>query len=294
VMVGIHVWGGGQNGEEAVTKLAEVIRAGKLKGLREVRLCLSNQLSRAGGEAIGEAITHEGASLNSLEEMDFASCATRAVDALLEGLSRGPHSLPSLHTLKCSHWDRIPTQTARSLSALVSGGRVPSLRHLSVDLSGVGQEGVRPFAAALRSPHVFELRRLDVRFKSIYPANAVTAVGVFSTALSSGHLRRLEELCVRGLYMIEDVRALCVGLGSGQLSSLRELRFSGSSFWVFFGVEGGRALSEVVVAEKLPSLKTLGAFEMALTDNGLRALIERWMSHPAPPSSTSSTYRAIS
>mmetsp|Transcript_40518 Transcript_40518/g.79886 ORF Transcript_40518/g.79886 Transcript_40518/m.79886 type:complete len:178 (+) Transcript_40518:2-535(+) len=110
---------------------------------------------------------------------------------------------------------------------------------------------MQAFAAALSSPHVSALRKLDVTFRGDQPSPAVAEVGMFSQALSSGHLRRLEELRVGGLWVIEEVRALCVGLGSGRLPSLHLLRL----LFCRLGPDGGRALSEVLIAEKAALLE---------------------------------------
>uniref|UniRef100_A0A0G4HNM6 Uncharacterized protein n=1 Tax=Chromera velia CCMP2878 TaxID=1169474 RepID=A0A0G4HNM6_9ALVE len=273
VMVDIELFGGG-NTELGATRFAEVIRAGKLSGLRKVSL--QGYLSPVVGATFGEALTHAEASLNSLEEIGTKSSTVGATAALLGGFSRGPDSLLALHTLRCPLFESITTQGAQSLSALVSGGRVPSLRNMTVNLTNIGPQGMQPFAAALSTPHVSALRQLTVGFGD---SSAAAEVGMFSAALSSGHLRRLENLQVGGLWGIEGVRALCVGLGSGRLSSLRTLLWRYSRL----GAEGGRALSEVLVAEKLPGLRIFEAADTRLTDEGVRALTEGWMSRNPPP-----------
>eukprot|EP00820_Chromera_velia_P014625 Cvel_24759.t1-p1 / transcript=Cvel_24759.t1 / gene=Cvel_24759 / organism=Chromera_velia_CCMP2878 / gene_product=hypothetical protein / transcript_product=hypothetical protein / location=Cvel_scaffold2721:20871-21980(+) / protein_length=370 / sequence_SO=supercontig / SO=protein_coding / is_pseudo=false len=263
-----------------VSRFAEVIRAGKLSGLRSFKYdSVPSRLSRGGWRMFGEALSHADALLDSLEELRILFQTEGANAAFFEGLSRGTGRLPALHTVHCAHDCTIRTQGAQSLSALVSGGGVPSLKDLKVNLRGIGQEGMQAFAAALSSPHVSALRKLDVTFRGDQPSPAVAEVGMFSQALSSGHLRRLEELRVGGLWVIEEVRALCVGLGSGRLSSLHTLHFCNCSL----GVQGGMALSEVLVAEKFPSLTILKAGVMGLTDEGVRALAEGWMSRNPPP-----------
>jgi len=161
----------------------------------------------------------------------------------------------------------------------VRGGKVPSLKELTVNLAGIGQEGMQAFAGALSTSHASALRRLEVRFGGVSPADAAAEVGLFSVALSSGHLCRLEELCVEGLRVIDEVRALYGGLGSGKLTSLLTLCFVFCRLWT----AGGRALSEVLVAEKLPSLRTLSAQTADLADEGVRALIEGWTNREPPP-----------
>uniref|UniRef100_A0A0G4F5V4 Uncharacterized protein n=1 Tax=Chromera velia CCMP2878 TaxID=1169474 RepID=A0A0G4F5V4_9ALVE len=255
-----------------VTRFAEVIRAGKLSGLRSFKYqWYPRMLSREGWRMFGEALSHAGAFLNSLEELHILFQTEEAHAAFFEGLSRGTGRLPVLHTLHCDDDFTIRTEGAQSLSALVSGGRVPSLKDLTVNLRGIGQEGMQAFAAALGSPHVSALRRLDVSISK--------EVGILSGALSSRHVCRLEELQVRGLRLIEEVCALCVGLGSGRLSSLRTLHI-----WFCRFEEGGvRALSELLVAEKLPSLRILEVRGTGLADEGVRALVEVWMTRDPPP-----------
>uniref|UniRef100_A0A0G4HDX1 Uncharacterized protein n=1 Tax=Chromera velia CCMP2878 TaxID=1169474 RepID=A0A0G4HDX1_9ALVE len=249
-MIDVGLWG--DKLHFGLTCLAEVIRAGKLSGLRKFEQHGSGVLSREGGAAFGEALTHGNASLASLKEIIFHQETEEGITGLLSGLSRGPGSLPAFRFLHCFGRCTLPTQSVQSLSALVSAGTVPSLSELRVDLSGIGQEAMQAFAAALGSPQVSALRRLDVAvFRGIAPESAAVQVGMFSGALSSGHLRRLEELCVKGLRVVEEVRALCVGLGSGRLPSLHLLRL----LFCRLGPDGGRALSEVLIAEKAALLE---------------------------------------
>uniref|UniRef100_A0A0G4HQR0 Uncharacterized protein n=1 Tax=Chromera velia CCMP2878 TaxID=1169474 RepID=A0A0G4HQR0_9ALVE len=281
VMVEVELRRGIQEYEDfGMTRFAKVIRQGKLSGLRKLRTGEHFWLSRQGGGVLGEALTHADAPLKSLEEVTLSGQKYPAVEAFLARLCRGPGSLPALRSLECPEfgWGQAP-QFTRSLSAFITGGKVPSLRDLKVDVAGVGQEAMQAFAAALHSPHVFALRRLEVRFGGVSYVNAAADVGMVSVAMSSGNLRRLEELCVGNFREIEEVRALCVGLGSGRLSSLRKLQFLETSL----GVEGGRALSEVLVAEKLPLLRSLVAASTELTDGGVWALTEGWMIRSPPP-----------
>uniref|UniRef100_A0A0G4FRN8 Uncharacterized protein n=1 Tax=Chromera velia CCMP2878 TaxID=1169474 RepID=A0A0G4FRN8_9ALVE len=273
-LIDVGLWG--DNLQFGLTCLAEVIRAGKLSGLRKFEHFGTGVLSREEGGAFGEALTHANASLASLKEIIFHRQTEEGITGLLSGLSRGPGSLPAFRSFP---YTALPTQSVQSLSALVSAGRVPSLSELRVDLSAIGQEAMQAFAAALGSSHVSALRRLDVIFRGTAPESAAVRVGMFSGALSSGHLRGLEELWVRGVRVVEEVRALCVGLGSGRLSSLHRLRLFGCRL----GPDRGRALSEVLVAEKLPSLRTLEVGHTGLTDGGVTALTEGWMSRPPHP-----------
>uniref|UniRef100_A0A0G4GV18 Uncharacterized protein n=1 Tax=Chromera velia CCMP2878 TaxID=1169474 RepID=A0A0G4GV18_9ALVE len=277
VMVDLSLWRGAD--DLGVTSLAQVIRAGKLSGLQKVCFQGLYRLSPAGGGMFGECLSHAEASLNSLEELDMNYQRRETVSAFLGGLLEGSGRLPALHSLQWSSDRAITPEDAQSLSALVNGGTFPFLRNLTLDLSGIGQQRFRALTAALSSPNVSALRRLDVRFRGMAPPNAAAEVGLFSAALTCGHLRRLEELCVRGLYVIEEVRALCEGLGSGRLSSLQKLGLSG----IRLETDGGRALSEVLVAEKLPCLRRLDAFNALLSDEGLIALVDGWLSHPPAP-----------
>uniref|UniRef100_A0A0G4FNV4 Uncharacterized protein n=1 Tax=Chromera velia CCMP2878 TaxID=1169474 RepID=A0A0G4FNV4_9ALVE len=149
VMVDIHLVGGVQDADMGVMRFAEVIRAGKMSGLRHVKFAAYQLLSP---RVLGEALTHADASLNSLEEAHLLYVSDAVMSAFFEGLSRGPGSLPALHTLNCSLAGSLRAQGSQSLSALVSRGRVPALRDLSLNLWGIGQEGIQPFAASLNSP----------------------------------------------------------------------------------------------------------------------------------------------
>eukprot|EP00820_Chromera_velia_P030526 Cvel_13187.t1-p1 / transcript=Cvel_13187.t1 / gene=Cvel_13187 / organism=Chromera_velia_CCMP2878 / gene_product=hypothetical protein / transcript_product=hypothetical protein / location=Cvel_scaffold891:42179-43048(+) / protein_length=290 / sequence_SO=supercontig / SO=protein_coding / is_pseudo=false len=143
--------------DAGVTSFAEIIRAGKLSGLRNFTCREFQVFSRFCWEKIGEAISHAEASLRSLEELDLSD----PMSAFLQGLSRGQGSLPALQSLKC-RYSSIGTEGAQSLSALVRGGRVPSLRDLEVELTQIGQDGMQALAAALQCPHASALRQLDL------------------------------------------------------------------------------------------------------------------------------------
>uniref|UniRef100_A0A0G4HN01 Uncharacterized protein n=1 Tax=Chromera velia CCMP2878 TaxID=1169474 RepID=A0A0G4HN01_9ALVE len=283
VMVDIELRRGRESDADlGVSRFAEIIRSGKLSGLRKVCFSGYSLISREGGADIGEAFTHADASLNSLQLVDLDDQKQAAAAAFLQGLCIGPGRLPALRFLQCPAIDSTlraqGVGAVCSLSALMRDGRVPSLQHLPVCLLGIGREDMQAFAAALSCPHVSALRRLDVSF-GLRSQSVAADVQVFSVALSSGHLRRLQVLLLEGLRLIEEVRALCAGLGSGKLSSLRTLGLSDS----ILGVEGGRALSEVAVAEKLPSLRLLSARHTQLRDKGVTALTEGWMSRVPPP-----------
>uniref|UniRef100_A0A0G4IDU4 Uncharacterized protein n=1 Tax=Chromera velia CCMP2878 TaxID=1169474 RepID=A0A0G4IDU4_9ALVE len=230
-------------------------------------------------EVIGEALTHAEASLNSLEEVLLLHKTEKAISAFLAGINRGAGSLKVLRSFLCGTYCSIRIQGAQSLHAFVRGGKVPSLKELTVNLAGIGQEGMQAFAAALSTSHASALRRLEVKFGGVGPADAAAEVELFSVALSSGYLRRLGELSVGGLGMIGEVQVLCMGLGSGELTSLRKIQLTG----VGFRKEGGRDLSEVLIVEKLPSLRSLDAKWAGLTGEGLRALAGGWMTRTPPP-----------
>eukprot|EP00820_Chromera_velia_P002062 Cvel_15673.t2-p1 / transcript=Cvel_15673.t2 / gene=Cvel_15673 / organism=Chromera_velia_CCMP2878 / gene_product=hypothetical protein / transcript_product=hypothetical protein / location=Cvel_scaffold1170:13702-15567(+) / protein_length=622 / sequence_SO=supercontig / SO=protein_coding / is_pseudo=false len=188
VDLGIDVkFGEGENTDLGVTRFAEVVRAGKLSGLRNVNVLGYGYelLSRAGGRALGEALTHADASLNSLEKLCIPCQTEEVTAAFLEGLARGPGRLPALHTLWCPGIRSIRTQGAQSLSNLVRRGKVPSIKELRVNLAGIGQEGMQAFAAALNTSHASALRRLEIIFPGVSPADAAAEVGLFSVALSS-------------------------------------------------------------------------------------------------------------
>uniref|UniRef100_A0A0G4FUW1 Uncharacterized protein n=1 Tax=Chromera velia CCMP2878 TaxID=1169474 RepID=A0A0G4FUW1_9ALVE len=228
----------------AVSALADVIRAGKLSGLRRLYLDIFvgyNQLGQVGGERFGEALA----------------------SAQANGSRR----------------DAVSTEGVLSLSTLLTRGRFPALRDLNVNIARVGQEGMQAFAAALSSPAASVLRKLELGFSQATDAGNAMQISMLAVALSSGNLSRLEELCVSALERVADARTLFVGLGSGKLSSLHTLHVRRSRL----GPEGGSALSEAVVAEKLPSLKRLDVSGGKMTDGGVRALSEAWMNRTPPP-----------
>uniref|UniRef100_A0A0G4GG41 Uncharacterized protein n=1 Tax=Chromera velia CCMP2878 TaxID=1169474 RepID=A0A0G4GG41_9ALVE len=264
----------GSTANLAEAALAGIIRAGKLSGLR--KLFFRHPGGVTGGEALGEALTHPHACVNSLDTIYIAN---GSVAGLLQGVSRGTGRLPTLRSLACVNTQPIRSEGAQSLSALVRGGRVPSLRGLVLSMQGIGQAGMNAFAAALCSPRVSSLKTLSLGFGGVPPANAAIEIGMFSVAISAGQLRRLENLFVQNLGATEEVRALCVGLGSGELSSLHELAFFEQGAPV--GVEAGRALSQVIVAEKLPQLRAL-TLDSVLDEEGVRALADGWLNRQPP------------
>uniref|UniRef100_A0A0G4FQJ8 Uncharacterized protein n=1 Tax=Chromera velia CCMP2878 TaxID=1169474 RepID=A0A0G4FQJ8_9ALVE len=281
VRLHLHLSGNNRNGEIGVRRLAEITRGGKLSGLHKLVFgCSGGAISREAWREFGEALTHAEASLNSLERLRvIRSPDLEWFTPFLSGLARGSGRLPAFCDLFCDNRSPISPQAAHSVSALVSRGSVPFLRDLEVNVSNIGQEGMQAFASALGSPHVSALRRLDIAIGGSVHANSAVHVQMFSNALSSRHLRRLETLCVRGVGFVQEIRTLCVGLGSGQLAALRELRICDSHL----GAEGGSVLSKVLVAEKLPCSESFEAHEAELTDGGVSALTETWMSHPPPP-----------
>uniref|UniRef100_A0A0G4HAX5 Uncharacterized protein n=1 Tax=Chromera velia CCMP2878 TaxID=1169474 RepID=A0A0G4HAX5_9ALVE len=282
--------GEGCNVKAGVSGLAQVIRKGKLSGLYRLTLRPEDRVvSDAEWESFGEAFTHAEASLESLQSLSLQTDSymfmsqTDWFSAFLKGMSRGSGRLPALCSLSCPRRGANSKTGFEGLSALVRNGNIPSLGDLKVDLGRLGHERAQTFGSALSSPHISSLRRLDVSLGDSFPPFVVDEVRVLSGGLSSGHLQGLRELCVTGLFVADNVRALCVGLGSGKLTSLWKLDLNHN----YLGPEGGRALSELVsevlVAEKLPSLQTFEAAVAQLKDEGLRALIEGWMSRSPPP-----------
>uniref|UniRef100_A0A0G4HLN7 F-box domain-containing protein n=1 Tax=Chromera velia CCMP2878 TaxID=1169474 RepID=A0A0G4HLN7_9ALVE len=312
-----------EEGDEGVRGLAEGLGGGRLSFLRDLSLILDcgvggegeREWAGEGCKALGEVLST--GKVPSLRTVSLGWHRDKSFARLSEGLSRGRVDPPLLLDINflgayngCADvgvtrfvkviragklsglrkvslegyqmLSRKRTEGTQSLSALVTGGRVPSLKDLEVNLRGIGQHGMQALAAALSSPHISALRRLHVSSLSrliFPPSNFAAEAGMLSGWLSSGHLRRLEEVRVGGLWEIELVRAVCVGLGTGKLSSLGALHF-----WdCRFGGEGGRALSELLVAEKLPSLRVFEAGGTRLADEGVRALIEVWMTRDPPP-----------
>uniref|UniRef100_A0A0K6SA66 Uncharacterized protein n=1 Tax=Chromera velia CCMP2878 TaxID=1169474 RepID=A0A0K6SA66_9ALVE len=289
--------------EVGMTRLNDVIRADKLAGLRKVGLALGElgylQPPQAVGVAFGEALAHA----EFLEEVEMNCPFDEWFSAFLKGLSRGPPGcLSALRSLRfpvvsynCSSVD---AEGAQSLSAIICRGLVPSLSDLKLTLSRTGVEGMQALRDAFSSPHVSALRRLKFSFTPRHPEALQSAsndefdrsygdeLRILSVAFSSGRLCRLTELKLKGIGGICDIRALCVGLGSGQLTSLRTLSLKRVQFTSGICLDGGvmgcRALSEALVVEKVPALGTLEVVKSQLRTEGLRALVEGWEDHNPP------------
>uniref|UniRef100_A0A0G4I883 Uncharacterized protein n=1 Tax=Chromera velia CCMP2878 TaxID=1169474 RepID=A0A0G4I883_9ALVE len=293
VLLDLYVSGAGEDSEESLRGFADVIGAGKLSGLQ--KLCLGafvDTLGRAGWEALGEAVTHPQAALTSLEEFELRNVPIpQGVSAFLQGLSRGSAPLPALRSLKCPTCCSLSAEGAKSLGALLREGMFPCLKVLCSSMWDIGPGGMIPFASALCPPHISSLRVLDLTFGATGPESCTAEMGMLSLVISSGHLCRLEELSVMGLREEEEVRALCAGLQSGQLTSLRVLTLMKTEhdpLWDNFplgdnalGADSGRAISEAVVAENFPRLRMLKV-ESMLNGKGVEALVEGWMNRQPP------------
>uniref|UniRef100_A0A0G4HVT2 Uncharacterized protein n=1 Tax=Chromera velia CCMP2878 TaxID=1169474 RepID=A0A0G4HVT2_9ALVE len=286
-----------QDGDEGVNRavrgFSEVVRGGNLSGLRKLNLEKArfekhDESSRDGGGELGEA------SLHSLEELvlnDQPEIAT----AIFDGMSRGPGVLPALRSLRCplnKLKDSEETRVAESLSAVLTAGKTPSLVNLGVDLLQNSEKSMNAFAGALCSPRISALQRLGLRIGHTGPDGLFGSrkeqsvkVVMLSVTISSGNLSGLVDLCVcfGSQENLEDVKALCVGLNSGKLPSLRNLRLKTDPPMLFrLEDEVGAALSGVLVAEKLPRLRTLEVRGL-LNDTAFTTLMQAWSDQPPPP-----------
>eukprot|EP00820_Chromera_velia_P010015 Cvel_21574.t1-p1 / transcript=Cvel_21574.t1 / gene=Cvel_21574 / organism=Chromera_velia_CCMP2878 / gene_product=hypothetical protein / transcript_product=hypothetical protein / location=Cvel_scaffold2035:22117-23139(-) / protein_length=341 / sequence_SO=supercontig / SO=protein_coding / is_pseudo=false len=261
-------------------------------------------------QAMGEALTHAGASLRHLEEIALQNRPILSVQedvpvkAFLEGMRRGSGGLPSLHTFRrgpadlesddyfgLSRTREISADVMRPFFSLVSSGKVVSFRELFVEIGPGGPftqqnvtqlPDVQAFAAALCSPHVSSLRRLTVSLRNA-PMNdpdTPLKMSMFSVGLASEHLSKLEEVRVfafsQGGMGVSGARALAAGLGSGKLSSLRKLEIVGGGHEAGGGRVLAHVLGESVVREKLPRLRELTLRALGLSDAGLKDLTDAW------------------
>uniref|UniRef100_A0A0G4HXR8 Uncharacterized protein n=1 Tax=Chromera velia CCMP2878 TaxID=1169474 RepID=A0A0G4HXR8_9ALVE len=228
----------------AVKEVADLIRDGKVPGLR--KLAVDGSLDRwTSGKIEGDAACDLGAALTAM-------------------------------CLRCP-----------PLAECITKGKFPKLRNLRFSSDhfpiSLGQEGMQAFALALCSPHAKSLRSLTLRSEE--RGNDRKALGAqtaqmsaLSLALSFGQLTALQELTLKGRLFIESVSALCVGLGSGKLRSLRSLELPHLTLG---DDEGTSALSQALSAEKLPALRCL--ILGSLNDNGLKRLAEAWHDTTPPP-----------
>uniref|UniRef100_A0A0G4HVW5 Uncharacterized protein n=1 Tax=Chromera velia CCMP2878 TaxID=1169474 RepID=A0A0G4HVW5_9ALVE len=282
---------------QSLMKFAQTLRTGKLSGLRKLEVCCSfimlSNPRHAALTAVGEALTSAESSLKWLEKLKIGE-GDDYVAAILEGMSRGNAGLPSLRALQCNQavCVEVPPDGPRSLAEVMR--KTPCLRDLDVHFLYTMREGMQAFAATLSSPSVSALRRLTITFCVFDEADLVPElrngphqVAMISEAINSGHLRRLEELCVKTLARIEDFHTFCMALGSRKMPSLRRFRIihTSSASWTDerWKVEGGRILSGVFMAERLPSLRTLEMRDAGLGDEGLKALTDAWMNRTPPP-----------
>uniref|UniRef100_A0A0G4FQ61 Uncharacterized protein n=1 Tax=Chromera velia CCMP2878 TaxID=1169474 RepID=A0A0G4FQ61_9ALVE len=292
-----------REGYEPLMGFVAALRDGRLAGLR--RLCLDGRdiLNAATVHAIGQALGDSAARLSSLEELEMGEFqGDEGVAGFFKGMAASAGQFPFLKSIVLKgggRWNRSGTRrlSAVALSALLTSRKVLNLKTLEVDGCRFGQTGVQALAAALCSPIASSLRRLQVLFAKgselsigigsadadddLVPSAARVAalMGGFSVCLASPFLSNLQELRISELEGLDTVRVLCTGLGSGRLSSLRDLNLSG----VLFEVEGGRALSEVVDADTLPSLRVLNLFHTMIEDEGVEALSDAWLQRPPPP-----------
>uniref|UniRef100_A0A0G4FI74 Uncharacterized protein n=1 Tax=Chromera velia CCMP2878 TaxID=1169474 RepID=A0A0G4FI74_9ALVE len=268
----------GSYNEAALIRLCETICSGRISFLRKLSTTF-RALRQRTAEALGGALTHPGGSLASLEEVSVSPPTDhRVAEAFLRGMQGGAGRLPSLHTLSTSRV--MAGEHAASLAALVTAGKVPSLREMKLNLQNAEFEGIQLLAMSLSPPHAASLRRVEVSFD--YPTSCPIGpakIATFCVSLTSAHLTKLQVLCVEGIKESgPGVLSLCAGLGSGKLSSLCELSLEKVCL-----ESDAKALSKALNAQKLPSLRVLRLRYCSLTDNGLNALTDAWTNRPPPP-----------
>uniref|UniRef100_A0A0G4H1L8 Uncharacterized protein n=1 Tax=Chromera velia CCMP2878 TaxID=1169474 RepID=A0A0G4H1L8_9ALVE len=296
----LNGWGGAEfQAGASVSALSGVIRAGKIPGLQKLGFMSRLGISRENGRELGAALTHANVCLSSLKELFFdepifsggQEAQGKGLGALMSALVEGPSTLPGLETIE-TRWNLdqparicIDECGARAVATGITTRKFPSLERLILDCRDVGPVGVQAFCLALSSPEAVKFRSLSIElgFANVQVADGAE-VGMFSLALASGHLSGLEELLVESNYDLGGVRALCAGLGSGKLSSLRSLDFS------FFNLclARVRELAEVLDGDRLPSLQDLNLCRSPHAfsrwgDEGLRALSNAWLQRKAPP-----------
>uniref|UniRef100_A0A0G4HJE0 Uncharacterized protein n=1 Tax=Chromera velia CCMP2878 TaxID=1169474 RepID=A0A0G4HJE0_9ALVE len=241
--------------QAAFDRLVQTIRGGGMRFLHKFDFGKIPFLDPERSEKAGEALTHAGAFLNLLTEITFPPLQSyfpqqtpqtvpRHITKFLEGMCRGSGRLPSLRLLSRDSYfnafsphlglmEQMDTETMRPFFSLVSGGKLPSLRHLNVQLSRHAKEvsDVQALTAALCTPHVSALRRLQVSMPRMSPDTPTDQLilGMFSVALAAEYLGNLEELRVDGFALGLGGRGLFDGLGSGKISSLRTLELFGQT-----------------------------------------------------------------
>uniref|UniRef100_A0A0G4HD51 Uncharacterized protein n=1 Tax=Chromera velia CCMP2878 TaxID=1169474 RepID=A0A0G4HD51_9ALVE len=281
----------------AVRAVAALIRERKVSGLRKVEVKDYDRVIE--GEAaydLGAALTGGGGrvgapvvSLQSFEELEVGPAgfvSETGLSGLFRGIASGRGSLPSLHTISVPYLFPCDVSAARPLAECITKGKLPRLRNLCLSLvasTSLGQEGMHALSLALCSPHAKSLRSLTLRSEETgndrkAVAAEVAQMSALSVSFSLGQLTALEELSLGGALFPESVSALCVGLGSGTLRSLRSLELP------HVGLdddEAASALSQALSAEKLPELRSLTLHKV--TDAGFKKLTAEWVNSTPPP-----------
>jgi len=293
--------GAEERGDSSVSALAGVIRGGKIAGLQKLEFRSKPGLSRDVGRELGASLTHSQVCLSSLRELVFGepifmggqAAQGEGFGSFLSALVEGPNTLPALEmVINQYHFNQLcriclDEAGCQAVAKGITEKKFPSLKKLHLDCRDVGPVGVQVLGVALSSPHASTLRSLSIELGFNLPGApaAPGEVGMFSMALASGSLSGLHELFVETNFDIEGVRALCTGLSSFKLSSLRSLNFS------FFHLdpEKVRELAQVLDAEKLPCLQDLNLSRHpqfpipALGNEGLRILSDAWLQRTPPP-----------
>uniref|UniRef100_A0A0G4FVG0 Ion transport domain-containing protein n=1 Tax=Chromera velia CCMP2878 TaxID=1169474 RepID=A0A0G4FVG0_9ALVE len=280
-----------ESDEGALTLFASALRSGKILGVRSITFVSAlecvYQLRSEVGRVLGEALTHGEASLKFLEEIDLGM-EGEGVSDLVEGMGRGPQTLPALQELHVTSCDGLGTRGATGLSALLCGGKVPALRELWVECKELGREGMEAVSTALSSPHSASLRHLDLRIQLENPSSeeGVAEVSALSEGLGGGSLCSLGRLDLWGNMGVQGSRSVCEALGAGGFASLRSLSFAGVTFsggteevgWAL-----AQSLARVIDAEHLPCLGSLEFHSVPIKNKGVKEMVEAWLHRSPPP-----------
>uniref|UniRef100_A0A0G4HJL1 Uncharacterized protein n=1 Tax=Chromera velia CCMP2878 TaxID=1169474 RepID=A0A0G4HJL1_9ALVE len=285
--VDLSVWTGLQEEKQGAHGLISCLVKGGFKGLRKIRFVNHLRLDSETGGRLGAAFTSGSACLNQLEEMVFggsifgggARAQEEGMASFLSGMAGGGGRVPSLHTVDMEN-TALCASGVRALSEVIGKGQVPSLRDLRVRWENVGREGVRAFGSAVSSRYGSTLRNLRVKLQhhALSDEETVEEMKEFGAILSCHSLSGLEGLVFRGTVGIEGMSALAVGLGRGDLASLRFLQIANP-----LSAERVACLAECLSASKLPSLKQLVFKGTGLKNKGLTALVDVLRKCDDPP-----------
>uniref|UniRef100_A0A0G4FE73 Uncharacterized protein n=1 Tax=Chromera velia CCMP2878 TaxID=1169474 RepID=A0A0G4FE73_9ALVE len=257
-----------------VAGFAEGLDAGGLGSLRNLTLCVEcGEGDSEGGRRFGEVLS-TGRVL-SLRNVKLNLRRYEIFGTVCEGFSGGSIAPPVLLDVVLGGEGWSTERTVTAFSDVVRGGKLSGLRRLELNggelLSETGREAL---GEAFSDAHA----HLDFLEEVVH----------------SGALCRIESLVVEGLMDLDEIRLLVLGLGGGQLQSLNSLKLENMALGTL-GNDGWKVLSEVLIAEKLPCLQSLGLSSVSMTNDRFRTLAEAWGSRqPAPLVSIFCTDAALS